>query len=295
MSLNLEKMNHKYNSFIQTLKSERIAFLTRHEKEKLLAPIFHQNFGCAVIHVDSIDTDTLGTFTREIPRHGTQREAARKKAEIAAKLANCRFGIGSEGSFMADPWTGMMPWNLEILLLLDTLSGHEIAGIAQGPGMRMQHEVKDMEALHKFAAQAGFPYHHLIIRPDDGDQPVMAKGINNIDHLRIAFDEAISKSNRQQVFVENDLRAHCNPTRQAMIINAAKNLVERLQSQCPLCQHPDFWVSRREDGLPCRDCGKSTRVSKAEIWLCANCNYLESRELRSESYAEPMNCDYFNP
>jgi hypothetical protein len=288
-------MNHIDNSFIQTLKSERSAFLTRHEKEKLIAPIFHENFGCAVIHVDSIDTDTLGTFTREIPRHGTQREAARKKAELGAKLTNCRFGIGSEGSFIADPWTGMMPWNLEILLLLDTLSGYEIAGIAQGPSMSMHHELEDLEALNKFAAQAGFPSHHLIIRPDDGEQTVIAKGINNKDQLRIAFDDAMSKSTRQQVFVENDLRAHCNPTRQAMIINSAKNLVERLNSHCPLCQHPDFWVSQREGGLPCRDCGKPTRVSKAEIWLCAICNYVESRQLRSESYAEPMQCDFCNP
>lgn len=287
-------MNHQ-NNLIQNLKNERIAFLTRHQKEKLLSPIFHQNFGCSLIHTDNLDTDTLGTFTREIPRQGTQREAARKKAELGAHLTGCRFGIGSEGAFITDPWTGMMPWNLEMVLLLDTKTGLEITGIAQGAGMCQQREVKNWESLQKFSEQAGFPYHRLVIRPDGADQPLTAKGISNMDELRKAFDEAMLQSRQQQVFVENDLRAHCNPSRQAMIVNAAKNLIERIASSCPNCQMPDFWISSLLDSKPCRNCGMPTRVTKAEIWSCQYCKHSENRERNTETFAEPAYCQYCNP
>ena len=288
-------MQTETGDLIQDLSNGAVAFLTRHKKETLLAPIFQKKIGCQIIHIDSIDTDTLGTFTREIPRQGTQREAARKKAELGAELTGCRFGLGSEGSFITDPWTGMMPWNMEMVLLLDMENGREVTGIAQGPGMSLQGEVKDWESLEKLAAQAGFPYHHLIIRPDNADQPVTAKGISNTGDLRAAFEDALSKSQRQQVFVENDLRAHCNPTRQAMIINAAHNLLERLQSACPACGLSDFWITGILHGKPCRSCGKPTRMPQGEQWSCTHCCYTETRERNNEPFAAPAQCEYCNP
>ena len=43
---------------------ERIALLTQHGKERVIAPRIEPALGCVVEHVTGFDTDTLGTFTR---------------------------------------------------------------------------------------------------------------------------------------------------------------------------------------------------------------------------------------
>lgn len=56
----------------------RIAVLTQHRKERGTSPMLNAALGCQVQLANRYDTDLLGTFTREIPREGTQLEAARK-------------------------------------------------------------------------------------------------------------------------------------------------------------------------------------------------------------------------
>ncbi len=70
----------------------KVALLTQHGKEKVLAPVLEPGLGCRIEHVTGFDTDQLGTFTREIPRHGTQIEAARRKARIGMDRSACGWG-----------------------------------------------------------------------------------------------------------------------------------------------------------------------------------------------------------
>ena len=142
-----------------------LALLTRHGKEKLLAPVLASSLGCRIQHIDSFDTDQLGTFTRDIPRIGSQLDAARKKADLAAQISNCRFSVASEGAFGPDPWAGLMPWNIELILLKDHATGLELTGIAQGSAMNNQQSVSNIDELLKFAEASGFPNHHLVLRP----------------------------------------------------------------------------------------------------------------------------------
>ncbi|MFM8457386.1 MAG: hypothetical protein ACKOB0_00350 [Chthoniobacterales bacterium] len=74
------------------------ALLTKHAKEQAIAPRLARALGAQVSVVDTFDTDTLGTFTREVPRFGSQLDAARKKAELATEMSGCPLGLGSEGS-----------------------------------------------------------------------------------------------------------------------------------------------------------------------------------------------------
>ena len=78
-------------------RGRRVALLTRHGKERALAPVLEPALGCRVERVGGYDTDQLGTFTREIPRAGTQLEAARRKARIGMELAGLPLGLASEG------------------------------------------------------------------------------------------------------------------------------------------------------------------------------------------------------
>ena len=71
----------------QLYRGARIALLTQHGKERVLAPLFALELDATLVVEGGFDTDALGTFTREVDRAGTQLEAARRKAEIACPIA----------------------------------------------------------------------------------------------------------------------------------------------------------------------------------------------------------------
>lgn len=155
----------------------RIALLTQHGKERVIASVLAAALGCRVQHATGYDTDLLGTFTRDILRAGTQIEAARKKARIGMELSWLPLGLASEGSFGSDPFAGMFPWNVEILVFIDDDRGIEVTGVAQGKTNFSHLLTTDWAAAEAFARQAGFPAHHLVVRPEREDDPRMRKGI----------------------------------------------------------------------------------------------------------------------
>ena len=61
---------------------QRIALLTQHGKEQVITPVLDPALACRIERVEGFDTDQLGTFTRDMPRFGTQLDAARRKARI---------------------------------------------------------------------------------------------------------------------------------------------------------------------------------------------------------------------
>lgn len=148
---------------------QRIALLTQHGKERVIAPVLENALGCRVRHFDGFDTDLLGTFTRDIPRFGTQLETARKKARIGMELSGLPLGLASEGSFGPDPFAGMFPWNVEFLIWVDDLHGLEVVGVAQGKANFAHLLARDWAAAEAFARQWGFPEHHLVVRPEGED------------------------------------------------------------------------------------------------------------------------------
>lgn len=273
----------------------RIALLTQHGKERVVAPVLEATLGCHIERVAGCDTDQLGTFTREIPRFGTQLDAARKKARIGMELAGVPWGLASEGSFGPDPFTGMFSWNVEVLLFIDDTRAIEVCGVFQGPGGGEHLCSNEWAAIEAFAGKSGFPDQHLVLRPNEGNDPRFRKGIASWADLRAAFDWASDLSSVGQVFVEHDLRAHANPQRMENIGQAAKDLATKLASSCPFCHAPGFALVDRLTGLPCADCGAPTREPRADIWGCVCCNHRETRPRMEPSAADPGRCDYCNP
>ena len=96
-------------------QGQMIALLTQHGKEKVIAPVLEPALGCQVVRVEGFDTDSLGTFIRDMARVGSQLDAARRKAQVGMELSGCPVGLASEGSFGPDPFTGMFSWNIELL------------------------------------------------------------------------------------------------------------------------------------------------------------------------------------
>jgi len=274
---------------------QRIALLTQHGKERVIAPVLEAATGCLVQRVDGFDTDQLGTFTREIPRAGTQREAARQKARLALALSGLGCGLGSEGAFGPDPTTGLLPWNVELLVFIDEGAGIEVVGSAQGRANHAHRLTNAWSDAQAFARQVGFPAQQLVLRPDGIDHPVLCKGIADWDVLKTAFEQTQAQANTGQVWLETDLRAHANPMRMAMIERAAQDLALKLQSHCPACGSVGFWMVDRVAGLPCAECGAPTRVTQAWIHGCLKCGHRSTRPRDDLTLADPRHCDHCNP
>ncbi len=171
----------------QMYAGAEIALLTQHGKQRVIAPALEDALGCRVRHVDGYDTDLLGTFTRDIPRFGTQAEAARKKACIAMELAGGPFGLGSEGAFVPDPFMGMAPWNVEVIAFIDYLRDLEVVGVAQGRSNFHRLLTNEWPALDAFAREAGFPDQQLAVRPGDEYDRRIRKGIHTWPALKAAL------------------------------------------------------------------------------------------------------------
>jgi len=266
---------------------KRIALLTQHGKERVLAPVLEPALDCRVERMAGYDTDLLGTFTRDIPRAGTQLEAARQKARLGMELAGLPLGLASEGSFGPDPMMGMLPWNVEFLIWIDDGLDIEVVGVAQGKTNFAHVLTASWEEAEAFARRAGFPEHHLVVRPEHENDPRLRKGI--------ADGAAHALSDSRRVFLETDVRAHANPTRMENIRLAAEDLVKKLNSHCPACGLPGFWIVERIAGLPCEDCGAPTRETRAEVHGCLKCAHRITRERTDRQSADPGRCDYCNP
>ena len=187
------------------------AFLTQHGKESLIGPMLQAALGCQVVRAEGYDTDRLGTFSGEVPRLESQLQTARRKARIGMELLGTPVGLASEGAFVPDPFGGMLPWNIELLVWIDDERQLEVIGMAQGPARSLQRTVQDEAALMQFAQEAGFPEHQLMMRPEGVTHPRVRKGLSDARTLRSAFAACRQESPKGQVWVENDLRAFATP------------------------------------------------------------------------------------
>ena len=60
-------------------KGRKLLIATKHEKQKVIAPILETELGVKCFIVDNFDTDELGTFSGEIERKDDAITTARKK------------------------------------------------------------------------------------------------------------------------------------------------------------------------------------------------------------------------
>lgn len=287
-------MSRLHASSLTDYRDQPAALLTRHGKQAWIAPPLEAALGCRIIPTDAYDTDQLGTFTRDLKRPGSQLEAARRKARLAMDLLGTSIGLGSEGAFDVDPYTGLMPWNVEMVVWLDLEQNLEVVGLAQGPARNLHTQASGWSQLLGFAQAAGFPEHHVALRPAHADHPMVFKGLNDEALLRSAFLECLKNAANDRVFAESDLRAFCNPTRQALIIDAACDLARKLSSPCPVCATPGYWMRRSVPGLPCGQCGTPSRIPCAHVWACSACGH-EHQQPEAMAAADPSRCDRCNP
>lgn len=282
---------------IQFFNNRNALLITRHKKEEVVFPIL-KPLGMQLSVLDTIDTDQFGSFTRDIPRKGTQLEAAQLKARNALEVSGEQIAISSEGSFGPHPQLLFVPANIELVLFIDTLHNLEIAGWEISTDTNFsQAEITSVKDAIQFSTTCGFPSHGIVVRPNKAESNnLLFKGLTNESILEEAVMKCIRKSQDGKALIETDMRAMHNPTRMKVIENATINLLHKLQSVCPECARPGFEVTEWVRGLPCENCFMPTRFVLKHIYTCKKCNHKNEIDYPDrKNYCEVQFCDFCNP
>jgi hypothetical protein len=276
-------------------KGRNLLIATKHEKEKVIAPILERELGVKCFLTSDLDTDELGTFTGEVERKEDAIATARKKCLMAMELANCDLAIASEGSFGSHPTIFFAHADEEFLLFLDKKNNLEISARELSLETNFNGlEIKTEKELQEFAADANFPSHGLILRKSKADLGDIVKGITTEEQLNQAFTALISQYGT--AYVETDMRAMYNPTRMKVIEKATVKLMEKIKSLCPKCETPGFGIMDRKEGLPCEQCHFPTRSTLSYLYSCQKCNFTkEDKYPNGKQFEDPMYCDFCNP
>jgi len=276
-------------------QNRQLVIATKHQKERVLAPLLEEALGVTCIVHPALDTDELGTFTGEVERTLDPVAAAREKCKRAMQLTGCDIAVASEGSFGPHPILFFTAADEEFLLLLD--ARHKIEIVVREISTHTNfngREVTSEEELMAFAEEAGFPSHALILRHSNTSLEDVHKGITEKQQLMHLFTQLRATSH--SVFVQTDMRAMHNPTRMQVIEQAAVKLIQKIQSLCPHCQMPGFDVVDVRKGLLCSLCGRPTDSALSLIYRCTHCAHTtETIYPQQKETEDPAYCNHCNP
>ena len=270
---------------------------TLHGKERAIGPAFRARLGVASVVAAAIDTDRFGAFSGEVERALDPRAAAEAKARAALEERGGDLALASEGSFVPYPAAPLLTLDEEWLVLVDARSGrvhsHRHATLdAVFAGRRCS----SLEALSEFVSLQPFPEHALVLRPRErwrvGD--AVHKGLVERSQLERVARELLAAHG--ELWVETDLRAHCNPTRMRAIESAARAFADELATPCQRCGAEHFRVARMLPGLPCAGCGEPTDLARALERRCDSCGEIaEAPRPDGLCSADPAQCGACNP
>ena len=277
-----------------------VALATQHSKQDVIAPPFLRTLESVVVVPSAIDTDALGTFTGEIPRHGTPTEVCERKARLGLAATGHVLAVASEGSYGPHPAVPFVAVGREVMVFVDTERDLTITETLETLdtnfiGARCVSHIDDAGS---WLRQIRYPSHGVIVRPNtSSDVSVITKKGVQADHeLSAAISVAASQSADGLARLEPDMRAHMNPTRMRAIGELAEQLVERLATPCPVCHSPGFGKTSVAHGLPCELCLAPTELVDHEIHACGLCDY-STRVPRSDGlqHAASRDCHACNP
>jgi hypothetical protein len=276
-------------------KGRRLLIATKHQKEKVIAPLFAESLDLKCFVSEKFDTDTLGTFTGEVERMDDPVTTVRKKCMKAMEIYHCDLGIASEGSFGPHPTLPFLTAHEEILIFID--KQHDLEIIVKELSTETnfnREEVETEDQLIRFAESVLFPSHALILCRTKTDKTQIIKGISDWDQLKKSFHHLLERHG--SVCVETDMRAMYNPSRMKVIRRTAQKLIEKVRSCCPQCNTPGFGVSEAKAGLPCKWCNSPTRSTLSHIFKCQKCGFTKEVPYPHKRTTEdPMYCNVCNP
>ena len=278
-----------------------VALASRHGKERAIARPFRAGLACRLRLAEGFDTDSLGTFSGEVPRPAGPEHTCRLKAEAGMAETGLSLGLASEGSFGPHPFVPLLPVGEEWMTFVDRDNGLVIREHLLARRTNFSHRrVGAGEELEPWLLAVGFPRHALIVRPNrtgsSAAGAVVERGVRDPALLAAAVRRAAAASGDDLALVETDMRAHLNPTRMASIRTLAFRLVRRIGRLCPACGAPGWGVVEVIAGLPCGWCGTPTELVRIERHGCVACSHREDRPRRDgRQQADPGQCPLCNP
>ena len=274
-------------------KNKRVLLASKHEKERVVGPVFLDKIGCQM-YTSDFDTDQFGTFTGEIPRAQNAYETCILKAKTAAIAADCFFSVASEGSFGPHPSLPFVASDHEIMVFVDLKNDWIIAEqlVTQKTNYSMLTLQVDT-AVESFLQSVQFPSHAVTLQVNDTKE-VLGKGIQDILLLNHLIKTGFTKGDA--LFLATDMRAMVNPTRMDALSLLAEKLAGRILTCCDSCGAPGFGFISTSEQLPCGVCDGSTSIHQFEVWGCVACEYKEKKPRQDNlKKADPTYCNYCNP
>lgn len=206
----------------------------------------------------------------------------------------CDLGMANEGSFGAHPFIPFAAVDEEYIILLDLKYSFEVVAKILSPETNYnQQPIQTEEELNRFASNAGFPSHGLILKFEHQNRTTFIKDLNSRDDLVSEFRRMLNAGGK--IWVETDMRAMRNPSRQKIIRLAAEKLLLKIDSVCPKCSYPGFDIVEAIPGLPCRLCHAPTRSIKKIKYSCLSCGYNLLKANAEKTFEDPRYCDVCNP
>jgi hypothetical protein len=274
-----------------------IVFATNHGKSAAAKAACERHLNATVSELP-IDSDSLGTFSGEIPRTGSMIDALRGKIHLARAVTDAPLILVSEGSYGSLGGIGALSHGVEMLMLYDSRAKVEILEeYITTTTNYATRRISNHDQLLAFLTHISFGQHALVLAPDGVPLAgTTIKGIITVDKAEAAFLECRAKSPTQTVVAMSDMRAHLNPTRMKAIAECCELLAQRLSTLCPRCESGGFGLLEARPGLPCMECGAATSRTKTESHGCRFCGKTVSKN-RSDgiSYADPSECPRCNP
>jgi len=274
-------------------KNERVLLASKHEKERVVRPVFFDKLGCE-IYTSDFDTDQFGTFTGEIPRAKNAYETCILKAKSAAMAADCFFSVASEGSFGPHPSIPFFASDHEIMVFVDLKNNWVIADQLVTPktnyNMLTLHANTEIET---FLQSVQFPSHAVTLQVNHTKE-VLGKGIQDVSRLNHLITTGFTKGD--ELLLATDMRAMVNPTRMDALSLLAEKLAARILTSCHSCGAPGFGFISTTEKLPCGLCDSPTSMYRFEVWGCVACEHKEKKPRHDKlEKADPTYCKYCNP
>ncbi len=274
-------------------KNKRVLLASKHEKERVIRPVFLEKIGCE-IYTSDFDTDQFGTFTGEILRTQNAYETCVLKAKAAAMEASCFYSVASEGSFGPHPSNPFFASDHEIMVFVDLKNNWVIAEQLVTPKTNYK-----MLTLHPktevgpFLESVQFPSHAVILQVSDTKE-VIGKGIQDVSLLNHLISTGFTKGN--ELLLATDMRAMVNPMRMEALSLLAEKLAARILTCCDACGAPGFGFISTTETLTCRLCDGPTSLHQFEVWGCVACENKEKKPRHDHlKQADPTYCNYCNP
>jgi len=276
-------------------KGKRLHIVSKHRKQEYFEPAFTGRLGFICETVAAVDTDLLGTFSGEVERTLAPLECAREKYRQALPFCKDGYILASEGSFGAHPTLGWVATGEEWLVWYDIKEQFEVVvRNATLDTCFFGENITSEQQCLQFLQKVGFPKQGIILKHSRAHPQHMLKNLDTEQEVLNKVAEWLASG--ATPYIETDMRAMHNPTRQQHLTQVGHLMADALSSICDSCGWYGFSVTSVERGLPCGWCGNATESVLAEIYTCKKCNYSESKKFpRGIEQENPQFCNQCNP